>query len=374
MFGGITAKSDARELDVHLMSGNRSAPQDRVSALPFGQWPASWLVYTALSVVIVIYCIVSDRTFFIDQDNYVQNFVSAASSSWFSQLQPTQSLLDFAIVQLFSEEVLWRIWTGFFGSLLDAEAAVVFTVCILNLLVVLAVWRTDTPTFAMVLWLALPVGFAVVGLQQLRQGLGFAVLLFFALQMRRPTLGAAIASMIHTTFVVAFAFAVLRLVLRSWKRVAMIASVLLGCAGAYFGGALFQLFGGRRLLTYSIEEGATSINYVFGGLLFALPSLHLLFGEVTGQREDSRSEALSALALMHLGATAFALCSFFVFPLGAGRVGYLMQLMLIAVLPAVYSQRRSIAGWGILSLLTLYLGYLIAKAFLQGTYSVLTNG
>jgi hypothetical protein len=129
------------------------------------------------------------------------------------------------------------------------------------------------------------------------------------------------------------------------------------------------MFGGRRLATYSVNEGATSINYVFGGLLCILPSIYWLF---TSRPEDrgGQSGALADLALIHVGTTAFTLFSFFIFPLGAGRVGYLSQLLLIPILPSVIHRRSGGVALGLSSLLLLYVLYLIGKACTDGTFDI----
>jgi uncharacterized membrane protein len=86
-------------------------------------------------------------------------------------------------------------------------------------------------------------------------------------------------------------------------------------------------------------------------------------------RALATSRSLANLAVIHVGVIAFVATSFFVFPLGTGRVGYLSILLLIPILPTV--RRRD--NWiGMLNffLLVLYLIYLAVKAYLDGAYDI----
>jgi hypothetical protein len=175
--------------------------------------------------------------------------------------------------------------------------------------------------------------------------------------------------MIHTTFAVVFAFVFVAWLFASKPRLALGVALLLAYAGAYSGGALFDMFGGRRLGIYSVQDGATSINYVLAGLLCILPSLYWLATASPADKSEGH-RILSVLALAHVGTTVFTLFSFFIFPLGASRVGYVTQLLLIPVLPALRHHRRSRAAVAIFALLVLYLVYLVAKSYLEGTYRI----
>jgi hypothetical protein len=344
-----------------------SAASRSVIAGLWVQRPASHLLFGLLAVLVTCYAIFTDRTHFIDQQNYVDSFAESATLEWLTSLFSHESILEGLVTQIFSEELLWRVWATALGSLFDPVVAVLVTVLILNLLIIATAWRLPMPSLALALWVALPVGFAVTGLLQLRQGFAFAVMLFFALQLRRPVLGALVAGMLHTTFALAFFFTLIGWLFRSRWRLALLAGLLTAFTGAYLGAMLFEIFGGRRILVYSVQEGATSINYVLGGLICILPSLHLLL--TTNARADStESRTLSNLALVHVGVTAFTIFSFFMFPMGAGRVGYLTQLLLIPILPSL--RKQGIAAV-LFALLVLYLFYLVGKSYVDGTYDVL---
>jgi hypothetical protein len=342
----------------------------RFSASPVAQAPASQLLFVLYALLVVAFSLLIDRSFLMDQQNYIDNFSEAATLDWLRAWSEEESLLRGAITQLFSEELLWRIWTTLLGLTFDPATAVLLTVCVLNGLLILAAWRSDGPSLALALWLIVPVGFAVTGLLQLRQGFGFAVMLYIAMRWRSPIVAALIAGMIHTTFAVAFVFAVVAWVFRSRPWLALLAVVALAFSGAYAGGVLFEMFGGRRLLTYSTTEGVTSINYVFGGLLCILPSLYWLMTTSRIEQQLQESRILSSLALIHVGATAFTLFSFFLFPLGAGRIGYLTQLLLIPLLPSLRQRRHHPAALAIFGLLMLYLVYLTGKSYVEGVYEI----
>src|SRR5262249_36800025 len=270
---------------------------------------------------------------------------------------PLQNL----IVGIFSEELLWQIWATLLGTLFSPATAVLVTVGVLNALVALAVERLENPALSLMIWLLLPVGFAVTGLLQLRQGLAFAVMLYVAVRANRPVLGTLIAAMIHTTFALALPFAVIAWLCRRMPQLALLVAVAAAVAAAYLGGMLFEAFGGRRLQIYDVNQAETnSILYVFGGLLSCLPSLYRLLSPAPAGGAPVASRTLDHLALIHVAVTAFAVACYFVFPLGAGRAGYLIMLLLIPILPAV-PRREKLIGALLFWLLLLYLIYLTVK-------------
>jgi hypothetical protein len=137
---------------------------------------------------------------------------------------------------------------------------------------------------------------------------------------------------------------------------------------------LFDLFGGRRLEIYDVYQSETnSILYVFGGLLCALPSLHRLLTEPAPDETSAANRTLTNLAVIHTGVIAFTATSFFVFPLGAGRIGYLIMLLLIPILPTMH-RRSSVSGAIIFAALAVYLVYVALKTGLEGTYDIYLVG
>src|ERR1700746_3034152 len=152
------------------------------------------------------YALGIDRTFLIDQPNYLDNFARAPTLDWLENPAREGAPLQSIIIALFSEEILWQAWATVLGLVFTPATAVILTVCVLNVLVILAVAKLPNPALALIIWLLVPVGFAVTGLLQLGQGFGFAIMLYVSLRMNRPLLGTLLAAMIHTTFVLALPF------------------------------------------------------------------------------------------------------------------------------------------------------------------------
>jgi hypothetical protein len=342
--------------------------------LPWHLQPAALVAWGFLAVVIGAYALGIDRTYLIDQGNYLDNFADAPELEWLHHLVPADTPLAGLIFAAFSEEILWQVWASVLGVVFAPATAVILTVCVLNLLVVLAVVRLANPVLPLIVWILVPVGFAVTGLLQLRQGFAFAVMLYLSVRMNRPVLSTFIAAMIHTTFALALPFAVIAWLCGRRQVTALLLAVILAGAAAYLGGILFEAFGGRRLATYSVNQAETnSIFYVFGGLLCGLPSLHRLLIGPAPEEAPAASRVLANLAVMHLAVIAFTVVSFFVFPLGAGRVGYLTMLLLIPILPTM-RRYDSITGTVLFGLMLLYLVYLTVKTYLEGTYDIFFGG
>jgi EpsG family len=334
-----------------------------------------WLVL----LILMLACDLGlDRSFFIDQQSYLENFSQAATLDWVQKSFSGSSLLTSILVGVFSEEILWQIWATALGSVLSPSAAVFATACAISLMVADAVRRLPDPVMPLVLWLLLPVGFVLTGLLQLRQGFAFAVMLYVSLRLNRPVLGALLASMIHSTFVLPLAFAGISWLCGRRQLFAVLLVVILALVTAYLGGLLFEVFGGRRLAIYSVNEAETnSILYVFGALLCSLPSLHRLLvptgTPLVAPPTRNLDRALTNLAVVHVGVIAFTVFCFFMFPLGAGRIGYLIMLLLIPILPTM-RRRHSVSGATLYALLLMYLVYLTIKTFLEGPYNILFAG
>ncbi len=345
---------------------------------PWTDQPAALLGWSALVIVLLAYGLGLDRTFFIDQPNYLENFSRAVNLDWVHMIFSGDSVLKSLVIGVFSEELLWQVWEQLLGTILSPPAAVYVTVCAISLLVAYGVARLPDPVLPLVIWILLPVGFATTGLLQIRQGFAFAVLLYVSLRLKRPVLGSLFAAMIHATFVLPLAFAAIAWLCGRRRLLALLLAVVFALGTAYLGGLLFEVFGGRRLTTYSVDEAqSNSILYVFGALLCSLPSLHrLLMGQGVSEARLTPAAldlTLGNLAVLHLGVIAFVVFSYFMFPLGAGRVGYLVMLMLIPLLPTMH-RRDSISGTLVYALLLVYLVYLTIKTYLEGTYNIFFAG
>jgi hypothetical protein len=345
-----------------------------VADFPWASQPAAKLGWGLLVAIMMAYSVGLDRTFLVDQQSYLNNFIVAPTLDWAHWWHGGDSPVRDLVVGIFSEEILWLVWTTALAFLFSPQTAVVVTVCAVNLLVALSVVRLRDPLLPLVIWLVVPVGFVVTGLLQLRQGLALGVMLYLALRVNRPVLATALAATIHTTFALALPFGVIAWLCGRRHLAAVLIVVIAACTAAYLGGMLFETFGGRRLQTYDVgSTDAISILYVFGSLLCVLPSLHRLLTEESPDEAPVVARSLGSIATMHVGVTAFVVASFFVFPFGAGRVGYLTMLLLIPILPSM-RRRDSVSGAVIFSVLVVYLLYLAVKTLLEGTYDILLFG
>ena len=329
-----------------------------------------------LTAAILIFCIGIDRTFLVDQGNYLQYFYAAPTLEWIKNLDPRSTPPMGIVIYLVSGEAVWQVWATLLGWILSPATAVVVTVCLLNLLLALAVLRLPDPVLPLLIWIIVPVGLAVTGLLQVRQGFALAVMLYAALRLNRPVAGTLVATLIHTTFAITLPFALVAWLCGRRQTLALMLTILLAVAAAYAGGVLFEAFGGRRLATYAVgETEATSILYVFGALLCSAPSLHRLFAGYPSAEMTVKGRTLALLAIMHLGVIAFSVASFFVFPLGAGRAGYFITLLLIPLLPTI-RWRGSVSGSVIFAVMVLFLVYLLVRTSLDdaGIYDIYFAG
>lgn len=353
-----------------MAAASQSGQRVQRVRLPWEKWPAGVLLFATVSILMLVFALSLDRTYMVDQVNYLKNFSEAPTLDWLKTLLEGGTVLRDAMIALLSEELLWHLWATFWGSLLEPGMAVLMLVGVLNLLVVLSARYLPNPTLGVFLWIAIPVGFADIGLVQLRQGFAFGIALFVAIRYRRAVLAMLLAAMIHTTFAVAFVFAVIARIFRQRPLVALAVSTLIAFAGAYAGRVLFDAFGGRRLLIYSVSEGATSLNYVFGGLVAIVPSVYWLMTSPRSGAESERESVISALAVVHAGCTVFTIFAFFLFPIGTGRIGYVSQLFLIPILPALSLRPNRAVNLGIFSFMLVYVVYLIGSGYSTGAYGV----
>jgi hypothetical protein len=330
--------------------------------------PVTRLLFWSLALMMIAWIAGIDRTFMRDQDAYLDYFAEALRGGWLDELfAPGKSLLG-SVASVFTEELVWRLWTVLLSLFLEPAPAVFVTVLVLNVAIVLSCARLENSVTAFLLWVLLPVGLAVIGVMQIRQGFGLAVMLFSCLVLRRPVMGTLLAASIHTTFLLTFIFVAVWAVLRRRARLALTASALVGAGGALAGAAIFAVFGGRRVEEYSISEGASSLNFVIAALVCALPAIErLLFARASSL--DSSSPMLDALAVSHIGITAFVCTAFFVFPIGTGRIGYMTLLLLVPLLGAVRLHRPTELAAALVA--SISVTYLIARAWTDGVFLTL---
>lgn len=342
---------------------NGTAPTDAALA----RLPLSAVAYVALAAAIIGFALSVDRSDLLDQNEYVDYFIIGPTLDWLEIFAlDSQSLLQGAI-GIFADEFLWRTWTAAVGSLMEPTTAVLATILTLNVLMALAFARLRQPPFALLLWAFLPVGLAVTGLVQLRQGFALSIFFCIALRWKRPLLGLMVAAAVHTTFVVPLGcYAAVR-VLRLGRIRGAVLSAALATAVALVAGAIFEAFGGRRLLIYAPDEGATSIFFVLGSAVLLSPSLWWLMEKPRGDEPAAQHQAVDACALSHIGTTMFVIVCFFVFPLGTSRIAYFTQLL---VIPVLCSLRLSGPSFTFaIGPASLALGYWIGKAVATGEFA-----
>jgi hypothetical protein len=329
--------------------------------------PLYSVAYVALALTIIAFALSVDRSDLLDQAEYVDYFIIGPTLDWLEIFQlDSESLLQ-GLVGIFADEFLWRIWTTVVGALMAPTTAVLATILTLNVLLALAFARLRQPVYALLLWAFLPVGLAVTGLVQIRQGFALSIFFWIALRWRRPLLGLVIAAAVHTTIVVPLGcYAAVR-VLRLKRIHGGIVCAALATLVALAAGALFEVFGGRRLLVYAPDEGATSIFFVLGSAVMLLPSIWWLLEKPQADVDPRQREAIDSCALAHIGTTVFVIVCFFVFPLGTSRIAYFTQLLLIPVLCSLRLSGPSFTF--AIAPASLALGYWIVKAVTTGEFA-----
>ncbi|HKS58448.1 MAG TPA: EpsG family protein [Steroidobacteraceae bacterium] len=327
--------------------------------------PLSTVAYVVLALAIIGFALAVDRSDLLDQNEYVDYFIIGPTFDWLD-IFDADSLLQGAI-GLFADEFLWRMWTAVVGAIMEPTTAVLLTIATLNVLMALAFARLRQPVFALLLWAFLPVGLAVTGLVQLRQGFALSIFFCLALRWRRPLLGLIIAAAVHTTIVVPLGcYGVVR-VLRLKPVPGAVVCAALATSVALVAGALFEAFGGRRLLIYAPDEGATSIFFAVGSAIMLAPSIWWLLEKPQADEDPAHRAAIDSCALAHIGTTVFVIVCFFVFPLGTSRMAYFTQLLLIPVLCSLRLSGPSFTF--AIAPASLALGYWIVKAVITGEFA-----
>jgi hypothetical protein len=329
--------------------------------------PVARIGFFVLAACVVVFLVALDRSNLLDEYTYISNFITGPTLEWTRDFELDPEARWAWLVALFTEEILWSLWTTVVGSILDPEVAVRCTSVLASVLVVLGVVRLRHSVLALVLWALLPVGLAAVGIVQIRQGFALGLLLCIALRWNKPMLGLSVAAAVHTTFAVPLGcvMAVRFLPLSRMGRAAAAGGI--AAFGATVAGLLFDLFGGRRLSAYTGDEGATSIYFVVAAVVLMIPSVWWLFLESKEAERLPNGKGIDACAAAHIASSIFVIVSFFVFPFGTARIAYYIQLLAI---PALCSIRLTGPSFLLAVAPTcLALAYFIAKAFLDGTFS-----
>ncbi len=284
---------------------------------------ATALLFLAIAVMLIV----MDRSTLLDNDNYIEAFRGDRFIYIWDLLRENMTIEILALV-FFSEELIWLAFTKLIAEIFSPEVSVYILALLVNFFMFLGCLKTDKPIVAALLWLVMPVGLTVTGLFQLRQGLAYS-LFFYGTYCLKPGKFGMLSCGIHTTLVIPYIFYMVDMFFsrnRSWLIPAAFAA-LLSLIMAIIGGSFFETFGGRRLESYSIDDGADSINYVISALLFAAFYLSNYAYHYTG-----KSAATRIFSLAGFGVSVFVIASFYLFPIGTSRVGYFLMLFSLPLL------------------------------------------
>lgn len=280
-----------------------------------------------LFLVMAAMLIAMDRSTLLDNDNYIEYF-RGDRFLYISNLLREDLSIETLVLFLFSEEFIWLVFTRIFSEVFSPEASVYILALMVNLFIFLGCLKTDKPIVAAILWVVMPVGFAVIGLFQLRQGLAYS-LFFYGAYYLKPGKFGLLSCGIHTTLVIPYIFYLIDLFFcrfKSWRVTAAFAAVM-SWMMAVIGGYAFEIFGGRRLESYSIDDGADSINYVISALLFAA-----FYLSAYSHHYRQKNVAARIFSLAGFGVSIFVIASFYIFPIGTSRVGYFLMLFALPLL------------------------------------------
>jgi hypothetical protein len=330
-----------------------------------------------LACVCILYPLSLDRQGMIDNDNYVDYFVNGPDLEWLAVFTQADSWLEL-VFRLSTDEILWLLWTTLAGSLMPPEMAVYATVVALNSLFVLAVRDYRNRSLALALWLLIPVGFAVIGTYQIRQGLAFALWLYLGVRRERLVLASVLAALVHTTFgvVAILSFLATR---RSWTSITRL--VIMGATSvglALAGQIVFETYGGRRVETYLLDEATLTTNFLIGLIILLVYPLSLsLRGDRRLGFNVGGRRFLHDYVLLYVGIMFFLVVSFFLFPLGNYRLPYIAWLGLIPIFGQFNFGRMrdwyaklgpALPGFGVI---LIFLAYQSVKGVLDNRYACL---
>lgn len=326
------------------------------------------IVFWAIAMILLSVIAFGNRDKLLDQDNYIQYFAET-NIQWFTNLWRESPTLFSFFARLVSDEAGWHAWVLLINwTGVTPEVGVRITVVTLNALILLALSRLRRPLWAISLWAITPVALPTIGLFQLRQGFALSIALFFALCRRKPIRGAAIASIVHTTYAFPAAFLLISRLLMGRKeafRAATVAAV--GLVLALSSSALFNAFGGRRVDEYQV--GDVEFNWTFVVAIFIYLTVPILALQTrTATNEDPRDrEVIDGLAIMHIGICVFLVAAFFVFPFAMTRIGYYVPALVAVLLPQI-RLRTPLVLW-IVAMVIATVGYDVIKHMADGTYN-----
>lgn len=344
----------------------------------FLQLPARHVAFSMAGLIVVVHALIVDRAGMIDHANYLAYFEYGVETTLGDLLPPLKTNV-MLVVPWIVDEPLWRLVTVVLSRFVDAETAVRLIAVAAQLLLIASFASYRRPLTALTLWVLVPVGFAVIGTYQLRQGLAFAVWLFLLSRLRTwPALAALVAGTIHTTFlvVVPITFIAARSEIQHSYRLAAIGAI--GLFAAVAGSYAFEYLGGRRAVEYTGAEHEFNVNYLIGLLIFSIYPLCAFVAAARGQLQETDIDSwVSLIALPYLGLLIYLSLAWFVFPIGGYRTNYFAWLGLIPLLgnaPSLRSfptKRFRLLSQAALALMVLMISYSVVKALVDRRYACL---
>jgi hypothetical protein len=316
----------------------------------------SLMAFLTLSALIMSALGLGDRTYLLDQDNYVQYFRDT-NIYWFTNLWDGSLTGTIFVIRMVTEELGWRAWVLALNTLgCSPEGGVRITVLALNALMIY-----------LVLWAVIPDALATVGLFQIRQGFAFAIAMYFAFARKQPVRGAALASLVHTTFAYPAIFLIIaRLCVKRSQLLNLLSVSAAATTMAVLSSLLFNIFGGRRLVEYDQQENYT-LNYLIALVIFTLIP-YLIVRTRDERTEDPVSASVTRqISTMYAGILVFLIVSFFVYPFGMARIGYYSTLMIPFLLPSIRVKNKLVL-W-LITGIVLVIGYDVFKKYSSGLYS-----
>ncbi|MPW17409.1 hypothetical protein GCT13_10805 [Paraburkholderia sp. CNPSo 3157] len=349
---------------VSRMSGETSAGRV-VYIRRYWLTPTAW-IFALLAATMLLILWYSDRTSTLsDQDNYLEYFRQTNWDWLVTSFHRRSSIIDFA-VDLFTDEFGWRAWIIFINGFgLSAELGVRITVVVSNALLVYSFSRLRRPLLGLILWLIIPVAFATL-VFQIRQGFAFSVFVFLAVMLRRPLLGALIASSVHTTFAVPAIILIAVRLFEDRQMVALFAGSMAGVVVAAAGQTLFRHFGSYRIDVYAGYQDNFSIRLLGLVTIYVLAPVMVLCSQPR-QKNNPLDVAIENMSIMTIGLIVYLAVAYFVFPFGKDRVWYYVPLMLCILVPQI-KFRNAAMIWMTAGVLGLVATDAI-KNYFEGTYA-----
>ncbi len=315
-------------------------------------------IYIFISLIFLMFAFMQSFNYgqyFRDYSNYIAYFKYANINYIYDSF--SRGGWSVFLLNMFSDEFGWKTYAILCSFLMKPEACIPFTVLFLNTLIVISLRKLRMPFLSLFLWIILPVGFAMTGLLQIRQGLAFSVFMFTFLSYSRPILASILAASIHTTFIIPLLFFILnRVVKKKW--LIIVSMVTLSIFLALLINNYYTLVAGRRASNYALDEVGTGLYCIFESFILVVPSIIWLLS----------SRKWNQVAVVHVGLFIWLFACLIFFTLGMSRVSYYMWLLLIPLLNFFENTKFNRQYFLILSI---FIGYVCIRAYFIGFYQTI---